>query len=164
MKVLCSSGLCSWVTTGTYRKMCIESVSGKETHCYHQIKNNFKRLQSFNYCASFSASHYNLSMWQSSLSLDGLVTWVRSFTPWQGWEPWPRNGYLYFCQAAISSCTQGHDSAGACADLLSGVDQVASLSYVQERETNKWFVQCASIWSVTVNPPGPPGEHWTLTS
>lgn len=53
------------------------------------------------YCASISASHYVFSMWQSSVSFDGLATWVHSFPLWQGWVPWPRNHYGYFCQAAI---------------------------------------------------------------
>lgn len=80
------------------------------------------KLVLLSYCASFSASHYIFSMWQSSVSFDGLVTWVHSFPPWQGRVPWPRNHYRYFCQASIltiSACAQGRDDAGAYAAVLS---------------------------------------------
>lgn len=56
------------------------------------------KLVLLSYCASLSASHYIFSMWQSSVSFDGLVTQVHSLPPWQGRVPWPRNHYRYFCQ------------------------------------------------------------------
>lgn len=117
------------------------------------------KLVLLSYCASLSASHYIFSMWQSSVSFDGLVTGVHSFPPWQGRVPWPRNHYRYFCQAAILPFLPALRVV-TMLELMQlfwvegGVGQVASLLHVRDRESNEWFVQGASLWTVTENPPG----------
>lgn len=124
------------------------------------------KLVLLSYCASFSASHYIFSMWQSSVSFDGLVTWVHSFPPWQGRVPWPRNHYRYFCQASIltiCACAQGCDDAGAYAAVLSRRWGRTSRQFITRPRQGDKRVICAGCISLDCDrePTRPPGQHST---